>query len=415
MERVFSLTYNGQQVQQQDFTDIGQYGLMDDRVFAELFRMTPYDGATVAKGILPNGGTSALVASNGATGTVLVQPFRALVGSRTAEGTSAKDNWRDIRSTIFVGSSTSLTLAVSIGANSSGNPRWDLVYAAVSVDANDTTTTRKVKDPTTKVVSTQTVSTNKVTNVTLGVTAGTAAASPTWPSAPTDSGSTYYIPLAYVRVPNGFGASSTVGAGNIAVVANCISVSPVLGGSSLKPATTLNDLTSAQQQAWGSSGNRPDQFLPSTACGYESLFILLDLYSGTPSHASGGLLDDSRDWRNRFVRYTAVAQNGVGGSVFSSNIKSSDATRRFPQATVEGKYAQGSNGYTWTGLGSTHYNTPYAAITLYGDNTAPHYSMNPGSVINIQADPSDGYLYVSYTGSPGVVVAIWADFTTPYV
>jgi hypothetical protein len=412
MEQVFKLDHNGQQVQQQDFTTIGQYGLMDDRVFAEFFRMTPYNGSAATKGIVPYHSSAALVAGNGATGTVLVNPFRALVGSRTAVGTDSKKNWRDIRSTIFLGSTTSLTLAVSIGANSSGNPRWDLVYAAVAVDANDTTTTRKVKDPTTKVVTEQTVSTSQVTTVTVGVQAGTAAASPVWPSAPSDSGGTYYIPLAYVRVPNGFGASSTVAATDIAVTASCIPISRALGVCSLQAGTTHRAMTTSQQQSWGSTGTRPRTFLPSSFVGGESLFFILDLQNASPSHANGATID-TRDWRNRYVRWMAITE-AASGETFASDLSMATAANRdLPRANRTGKYAVASNGYQFSGLGSTFYNTN-ACISILGDTAPPHYDLPNGAVVEIAASGASGELVLSYSGSPNCTVTIWADFTAPF-
>src|SRR5689334_8947870 len=111
MENRFQHSLNGQSVQQADLNLLGETSaLADDRVFAELFRMQPYDGATVRKGVLPFGHSASanagLVVPNGATGSVLVNPLRAFVGSRTAVATSAKANWRDIRSALAVGSTT---------------------------------------------------------------------------------------------------------------------------------------------------------------------------------------------------------------------------------------------------------------------------------------------------------------------
>lgn len=318
MEQQFKLQYNGQQVIQDDLNLLGETSaLADDRVFAELFRMAPFDGTTVRRGILPAGYSGshslALVAPNGASASVVVNPFRSFVGSRATAAVGPVANWRDIRSTLAVGT-TGLAQTKSFAPNSSGNPRWDLVYAAVSVDADTATVERKVKDPDTSAITATNVVTRIATTVALGVVQGTAAASPNQPAPPADASGTYYIPLAYVRIPNGFNATSTVLASDIATVAPCISLSRTTGASTLSIPDCAYNLTAAQIQAWGATGTRPARFMPSTLQGAESLFVYLDLTNASSanwSHASTSVID-SRNWRRRFTKWMATTSNGSG-------------------------------------------------------------------------------------------------------
>ncbi len=114
-EPQFQLVDNGQEVQQADFDLLGQTsGLADDRVLAEFLRFPPYTG-TVVKAIYPYGtSTSASAATVSAPGTasgsVLINPFRAIVGSRTAAATDALKSWRDVRSGVLVGGGGSIKM-----------------------------------------------------------------------------------------------------------------------------------------------------------------------------------------------------------------------------------------------------------------------------------------------------------------
>jgi hypothetical protein len=404
MESQFQLASNGQQLQQQDVNSLGEAAaLVDDRVFAELFRMAPYNGSTVSRGIMPyrHAGTGevATVAPNGASGTVLVSPFRALVGSRTAVGTDSKKNWRDIRSSIFLGSTTALTQAVSIAANASGNPRWDLVYAAVAVDANGPTVTRKVKDPTTKVISSQSVVTTKVTSVTVAVSAGTAAASPTPPATPADSGSTYYIPLAYVRVPNGFGASSTVATTDIADIAPHLSLSTATGGTSLRPATANKTPTTAQLQSWGATGSRPATVMPASMVGSESILIAVDMSTATDT------VVDTGDWRNRVTRFMTVTR--ATGADFAWKTGSG-----IPIGTQD--IGSGVDDDAAVGLGAT-FTSASSRLAAQIQGGAAGGAIPACVTVGIEADLTTGNLkWVKDASVTSGFAFFWIEFSAPF-
>lgn len=423
MEDRYQHTVNGQSVLQADLNTMGEAAsIADDRVLAELLRMLPYNGSSPSRGILPfayeGSGRTGTVAPNGATGAVLVNPFRAVIGPRTAVATDAKKNWRDTRSAIGVGSTT-LAQTVSIAANSSGNPRWDLVYAAVAIDANSPTVTRKVKNPVTKVIASQSVVNVIRTTVTLGVLAGTAAAAPVWPSAPADSGGVYYVPLAYVCVLNGFGASSTVLPTDIAAIANILRLSRSTGASTLQVADQHYATTSAQQQAWGSTGTRPKVWMPPEMSGKDDLVVAMDLTSGSSanwSHQTGGVVD-SRDWRGRICKSLIMASSvlldgalswnaTVGGqpSWNAKSIASPTVTRIDDEGVFELMLAHSLNE---SSLGT---NKAYVAEAI-GSRMA---QMADGTFVQIYCDMSDGKLKVDITGVPLVFVFFWLEFTGPY-
>lgn len=405
MESEFQLTTNGQQVTQADLNNLGTVAALDgDRVFAELFRMVPFDGSTVSRGILPYGTETsanvALVAPNGASGNVTVSPFRAFIGSRTTVGTDAKANWRDIRCAVAVGTTT-LAQTVAIAANASGNPRWDLVYALVSIGANETTATRKIKSPTTKVISSSSVVTTTVDKVTLGALAGTPAASPVFPATPADSGSNYYIPLAYVRVPSGFGATSTVLTTGIAAAAPILRM-PTATGCSMRVCDSLSAASTAQQQAWGSSGTRPKWWLPPDITGTESLFVFLDLHDASSanwSHRDGDVID-SRDWRGRLIKWTAQNETFVS----------------LPWSTADGSSSNLQGNNTFIGIAQSLY--PNVISGGLGISRTEFAILSLGSVAVVLAvDWNDGgklKLHLSTTNPPDGVFSFWLDFTGPY-
>ena len=420
MEPLFRTQFNGQSVLTGDLDTMGDgAAYADDRVFAEMLRMRPYDGASPSRGILPylydNSGEPGMLAGNGASGSVLVYPFRAFVGSTVPVATDGKRNWRDIRSQVAAGS-TSAAQTVALSANASGNPRWDLIYAAVTPDTPSGTQTHKVKSPTSKVITEQLLVRSWVTTVTLGVVEGTAAASPDWPATPADGSGVYYIPLAYVRVPDGFGAASTVAATDIATVAPVVSLNEATSGASLGWASchrTLGGgtLTAAQIQSWGATGTRPNMFIPSTAVGSRSLVVALDLQTGTESHADGAVLDD-RDWRGRICKFmvnlhafgtTDLAWDGQGAKTLYSPHPTLDP---FKNTTVTG------NG-VYMGMSQTLRENSGIDPTWAAYVDATNGSSRANQVIGIYCDFADGgKLKLSLPGgSPNARVIFWLEFT----
>lgn len=321
-ERQYFHSYNGQEVEEDDINLMGEDGaLADDRVLADLFRMQPYDLSMSGpkKGILPYGsypfGGIGTVTPSGPDGSVLVNPFRALVASPILASTNAKKNWRDIRSSVFVGSSTTLAKTQSLSPNSSGFQRWDLVYVRVDVDVEETGVTRYIKTAGPPVAETPTtVSVVKATTCTIGVVTGTAGATPALPSLPSDSAGAYYIPLAYIPVQNGHNSTTQLGTYDIWEVAPFIPLSATTGAVTAMPANSLftpgsTPLQSADIATWANTDVPPEFYMPPTMVGEEIIWIPLHCKGSSTdwSHQDNTIVDNSRDWRNRVFTWFASA------------------------------------------------------------------------------------------------------------
>src|ERR1700728_290119 len=130
-EPIYQHELDGQEVEQEDINLLGTTsGLADDRVLAELLRLAPFDGTNTAKAILPyalRAGDSATVVPNGATGSVRVLPFRAIIGSRTTIATDPLAAWRDIRSSVYAQTTGggAFGAAAVFAPNPGLTSRWD--------------------------------------------------------------------------------------------------------------------------------------------------------------------------------------------------------------------------------------------------------------------------------------------------
>ncbi len=414
MESQFKLDFNGQQVELDDLDLLGEVsGLADDRVLAEIFRITPFDGSTATKAILPYGhqtsGTTGTITPSGADGKVLVNPFRAFVSSRTAEADEARENWHDIRSGLSVSAGDiDLETEVLLSANSSGNPRWDLVMAVVSVNANGPTSTRKVKDPITKVVAPVSVVTSLVTSIAISVVPGSASASPVFPTITADAGDTYYVPLAFIRVPNGFNATSTVLSKDICTQAPVLHLSRTTGGASFSVPDKNYTVSTAEQQSWGSTGTRKKMWMPPDMTGVESLFIAFDFKNASSSnwsHTNTATID-SRDWRDRFTRFTYTVNAGDAsalGAAFAPNALASASAEPAPARQTQRGCGVGATLATVAGS--------YGAVI----DALDHSVMTSGSKVVVYCDHADsGKLKVAITGTPVCTIYLWLDFTGPF-
>lgn len=332
MEDRTQLTVNGQELQQSDVNNLGKVSaLADDRVLAEILRMAPYNG-TVARAVVPYGYKGnpsllhGLVRPAGNSGAVCVNAFRAVVGSRANIATiGVKDNWRDIRTAIFTNATgTASDPTVPLGANSSGSPRWDLIYAVVTVDANGPSVTRYVKNPTSLATSPQSLVSTLITTVTLAVQPGITGATPVRPTAPADTSTSWNIPLAYVRVPNGFNGTSAVLPVDINIIATPATPAGSSGAASCRVATSNYQpaqMVTTYQNAWGAGTYRNPTYLPSDMVGATELIVLINQVS----HTNGSLVDDSIDWSRRFFKWSAnMGINATGFFDFDSTTSTSN-------------------------------------------------------------------------------------------
>lgn len=413
MESQYQHTTNGQAVYEADLNLLGENGaLADDRVFAELLRMTPLGidgGASVTKGVMPfkvnvHLGLAALPQClvQAGTGGVTVHPFRAFVGSRAVVASGAKANWRDIRSAIMLGSTTALDTAVALDATAGGVQRIDMVYAAVTVDANDTGVVRKVKDPVTGQITTATVTATKSTTVTLGVVKGADNVT-ALPSIPSDAGGTYYIPLAYVHVPASFSGATAVAPENVWEVAPPVSLAESSGASSLRVANGNWDHNgTVQTRAPFVFAGRTPAAMPSVASGSTARLIAVDLHSATKSHNSGDIVDFSVDWRCRVFK---VYASGIASGSSPDFPWRTTGANHVPSHAASKAWDMGQSFTSDTTLPS---GATGAAVCVFDNTSLP--AIAGGASVALYVDAADGNLRVDYSGTaPACKLFFWVE------
>lgn len=426
MEKQYATTINGQAVRQSDLNLLGETGaLADDRVLAELLRMAPFDG-TVRKAVLPaaqpytfaDGGVekSFLVAPDGATGQVRVLAFRAIVGTRVFPTEDALESYRDIRSAIHHGTSTRHT-TILLAPNATGMPRWDLVYAKVTLDADGPSFIRKLKDPTGSLVTEVAVREYVQTVVTVGVITGTAAAPPNPPTLTSDSGDDYYIALAYVRVPTGFTGTSTVLATDICQVAEPAGLAPVVGGHRARPGNqhyqVPGGLMSAfVMQTWGTSGDRSRFYMPPSFGGLETIVLAVKALSGTPGvdNVPDGSVLDSGDWRGRICNWKASFIGNLSPSATEFPWDNPFEGATAPQGVTVGATQNCQSGLTQT-FATAPANGGRYTVAYVDDSLTAFVA---AAQILIYCDSLDGgKLKVKYTGLPNCIAFFWLTFSGP--
>jgi hypothetical protein len=452
MERRYIRALSGAEVRDQDLILMSDdAALADDRVLWEMLRLLP-GSATPQKGIVPYAASgarvpgagdgftaamhnTALVQGGTSDGSVRVMPFRAIVGSTTLFASSPIEKLRGIRSGYLVGSS-SLYTTVPIAANASGNPRWSLVYVAVSPDAAGDSTTLKVKALIGGAFSDVSVLLNRITGTAIGVVDGATGSSPVRPSLPADGAGTFYVPLAYLFIPTGFGASSQVHFYEIHESAPVLTVSSALGAPVLEPANqgyAIGGVVDLAQNPNRNAANRTGAYLPSTMVGGVSRFILLQLGLSPVSHADGAVVDSSIDWRQRYFTWRVFVGAGTtSATAFVSDRNGTGAagvsTRAPSGFASSGLGGPGVN--TMTGWGQSFFNDyPSAVIATcsgvavaLGGKTAPADPSlplvtalgNTGNDIILYVESTTGSLILKKVGSPSGQVLIWLDATAQY-
>ena len=446
-EPIVAPSVDGQEVQLADVDNIGAVaGLADDRVLAELLRLTPYDGTNVYKAIIPystaqspttlvpvGAPTSApIVQPNGASGSVLINPFRAVVGSRNTPSAAPSPNpavnyqadtlanWRDIRSGIFVNPvGSSLAYAIALAANSSGNPRFDLIYATVAVDGNGPSVSRRVKNPSTGSIATQSVPAYLTSAVTVNVVQGTAGSNPALPSLPSDSSGNYCIPLAYVWVPNGFTSTSTVNTKDIrpsTFGSSGLAISRVIDpfeSFRVEPASANNDQSSnlyvqpSGPFAWVTGPGRPGVFMPPTWVGGRQIIAEIDVSNATTgnwSHQTTGVVDASMDWRKRMV--LTFCQGGA--NTFGND--SSGGNDRTPLGIA----TAGQQNWQMANTFAADANYVASSSTLISETNANNSSVAAAATVALYVSQTDGSLRVYITGTPTCRLFFWIMATAQF-
>ncbi len=422
-EKKYFLAANGQEVQKADLELLGtESAFADDRVVWELVRMLP-GSATPQKLIIPYGvsgwassSTKALVGPSGADGKVIIQPFRGLVGSTVLAATNPLEALHSIHSGYALGATT-LSQTKTLAANSSGSTRWDLVYATVTPEVDGPGATRYKKDPTTLVVSSSSVATYTTCTVVINVVTGTPAAPPLYPALPADGGGAYNIPLAFVRVPNGFGAASTVARGDVFEVAPCALQSTATGVKNMQPADGQFSSTGAVES--NQDGNnlalRPGAYLPATMVGSESRIIAIQRGFAPLSHIDGDVIDASIDWRNRLFRWTIQARSG------STSAAALVTDRNVTGTAFCGSAALSTQGTHFYAGGGQSFVDDNAATIAYGTSngtacyvTSAQVSQLTASSLAIHVRNTDGALVLKLSGADTFQAYIWLEASGPY-
>jgi hypothetical protein len=425
VEPKFKFTLPGQEIRQFDEALIASNAAQaDDHVLAELLRLAPYTGGAYAKAILPFT-TAPTVIPNGATGSIAVNNFRGIVGTRTTAIVDAGLNWNDIRSGIFARDKVGAA-SISLGTNASGSTKWVLVYVSATIDDNAVKLNRFAKSATTKVVTNQQIYVTYITSLALHI--GAQVATPTsLASLPADTATVINIPLAFVRLPNGFGAGSTVAAGDIYEVAPFVPISKTIGAASLVPAdqqnTPAGTVLSSTGFAWGTGGGvHPQGFIPPTMSGAESLLVAMNLENAAAAnwtHQSTQVVDASRDWSNRVFRWFAYISRA--NLVFRSGPSTGDAP--YADAAVTSTINTGTDAIIWgfgqslkadgtVALDAGAPNQPIVVNLTAGSNVGNGDSpMNTGSKVGIYCDTADGNKLKMWNNgtSPHIAIFLWID------
>jgi hypothetical protein len=432
VESRLALTLNGQSVQVDDINLIAtEAALADDRLLWELIRLQK-QSVSPQKAILTYGksgwakesglSSTALIQGNASDGSIRVMPFKALIAS--TDSSSQQEMLRGMRSGYLVGSSTQYEKIV-LSANASGSPRWTAVYAAVTPATNSASVVRYVKDPVSKTVTGTNVVLTTTCAVTIGTVDGTPAGTPTRPSVPADSGGTFYILLAHIWIPNGFGASSVVLRNYIHECAPVITLHSTMGVTALQPANQCftiggtvdtNQLDATQQY-------RPGCYLPSTLVGGEARLIPVQLSLSPASHTHGAVVDNSVDWRFRVFKWQVLVVSGsaqANGFVWD---RLSGGGQQNPRADISYPYdtfAQGmGQSFYATAPTVTGYTMP--AITNFGgyaawldDGLATSLGAF-GSAVGLYVNSSDGSLRFakSSSGGAGGQIFFWLEASAP--
>ena len=428
MEKALTLTNNGQESQRADENLLGGVaGLADDRVLAELLRLIPSAGGSVDRAVLGysiTGEKAPVVQPTGsANGSVYVAPFRAIIGSRAdaatlpspnpTNDTAELANWRDIRSGVYVGEGTGATPGLhtqSLAANSSGNPRWDLVYAAIAVDVGQNSVSRRVKDPTTGTVSTVSVSQYLASPVTVAVVTGTPGATPALPAVPADAAGVYNLGLAYVWVPNGFNGSSTVTAPQIRAYSKSTLKTPfrdLSSGFRVVPATAANDGDGTWDSgnfSWEVAGQRPSPYMPADWVGGKQIVGQVDLVDNSSanwSHQNAAVIDSSCDWRSRI--FDSASQTDTT-KPFCTLVGGGTAMVPFCEQTPT-VMRQLANSF---GLDGTLVASTSTIVLLNHTNQT---DITAGAVVGLYVDHATGQLKLFVSGTPNVRVFFWVRAT----
>lgn len=382
-------------------------GAADDRVHEVLFtpgavskKIVPLqeETATVNPRLLATQSSISLTPT-GVNGAVRVMPCQLIAGSPTsAQAIALAANLQAPLDT------------PAITSNSSGSIRYDLVYATVTRSVT-VTGTRKIKSATDGTLSSQTVNLADAASVTLGVNVGflTGATAPTTaqinaalPADTSPSSSTFgsfSFPIGYVTVANGYSSGTLIGqdsSGGSTYITQCWPGGFVQGQRvrAMKPASLFYG--AANEKFSGTVLAKGVQNAERFGSMSTPIFFLMKLLTSTPTAAgSAVVIDNTIDWRNRFV-WGVYSYTNLSGNITLESTVITPASATLMSGGVTGStanivYNTGDINPFWTGSGS---NAGPAAQAYYSD-TAGSTAHSFGLVFK-----TDGTLAVIRVGSP---------------
>jgi hypothetical protein len=154
--------------------------------------------------------------------------------------------------------------------------------------------------------------------------------------------------------------------------------------------------------------------MPPTMSGCEGRLIAIDVQAAASanwSHQSGGLVDDSRDWRNRVFRWLAIV-NPNAQAIFPWDHSGNPPARAIGAtgAAPQGGWMAFGFGQSFVPDGQTlcvpplSLNAPVAAQVTPGNASLPQ-----STYVALAVDPASGALKVFVSGVPGVRVFFWLE------
>lgn len=255
----------------------------------ELFKsITPLDreelGGNQWRSIMQNSVT---------TGRVSIAPCILVAGPTT--GTTAKK--QIVVQLAKVIQEYETVISAAFASNSSGSTRYDTVYATLQ-RTNTVIAARKIKDPTTGVISTQpsTVLASEPT-VTLSIITGGSSAptSPTWGGIPADTSTSWNFPLGYIEIPNGYVSGGTL----VGMVVRQIWPGGFLPEGRIRACPPA----SIMAEAYTGVNGRADTNMGSR---FGTRVRRSCVYHHTSAFSALDVLDTSIDWRNRLITIKAA-------------------------------------------------------------------------------------------------------------
>jgi hypothetical protein len=318
---------------------------------------------------------------------------RLLIAGKDTDGTLANAKVR-VRPAWFKAGSDAFTIALSarlkanadsptIGNNSSGSTRTDLVYAQINYATSLSETVRQKQlsggDPVSSLLVTQVDMA-----VTIGVVAGVAAGNPlaSLPADDTVNG-VYYFGLAALSIANGYAGGAI----------NQSSITQLWTGGWLQQQRVQGQFPGSISA--GAAGERSGDSFSSRWGASRRFLIPFKMLAATTNNMSPGvILDSTIDWRNRWLDIVLyyMGSAGAGGNVFPL----SGSTGQFSQNSVSWSSITGGGGANTSKIYSG------AANLLLGVDTSGNLQYCRGSSGPIDAANGDA-LVLSIHASDKIV------------